>query len=131
MSPSHQIFSTAKTCFAAFAAALVLTGCGSMSFNLWPFGESSTAVVPKGYENAVEYRCEGGKFFHVRLLDSGKSAWLMWPERQVRLDKSAGEAGAQYSNGIAVLKIDGNKASLSDGPAVALKECLAQGAAAR
>ena len=131
MLSSHEVCATPNTCFSAFAVALALTGCGSMSFNLWPFGDSGSTVVPKGYENAVEYRCEGGKSFHVRMLDNGKAAWLMWPERKVRLDRSGGETGAQYSNGIAVLKLDGNKASLNDGPAVALKECQAQSAAAR
>lgn len=94
---------------------LLLAGCGSIS--IWPFGESKTASVSRGPENATEYRCTGGKTFHVRYLDAGKSVWLILPDRQVRLDKATAAGDGRYTNGIAVLSITSEGAELTDGPA--------------
>ena len=99
----------------------LLAGCGSI--NLWPFGETRTAERPRGPANATEYRCDGGKSFHLRLLDGGAGAWVILPDRQVRLDKAAATAGMRYSNGIATLQLDGETAMLSDGPASAFNNC--------
>jgi membrane-bound inhibitor of C-type lysozyme len=109
--------------------ATALGGCGSMKLNVWPFGEGTTVERPRGPENATEYRCEGGKGFYVRYLDGGAAAWVIYPDRQVRLDKVAGSAVGRYSNGIAVLQLDGDKASLTDGPAINYTACKAPAAA--
>lgn len=123
MTHALRTLAIGKTATLSIAASLVLTACGGMGTTLWPFGDSAANGTARGYENAREYRCEGGKSFHVRLLDEGKAAWLMWPERKVRLEK--GTAAGQYSNGIAVLTLDGDKAALNDGPSVSLKACSA------
>ncbi len=106
---------------------LFAMGCGSI--NLWPFGGGQTTQVARGPDNATEYRCEGGKAFHVRSLDAGKSVWLMLPDRQVRLDQVTSDAGSRYTNGIAVLRINGAEAALTDGPAIAYSGCKAATAA--
>jgi len=102
--------------------ALLIGGCSSI--NLWPFGgdakTSSAARVP---ENATEYRCNGNKAFYVRYLDGGMSAWVIFPDRQVRLDKVTADSGSRYSNGIAVLRIDGADVSLTDGPSSTYLGC--------
>lgn len=107
----------------------LLAGCGDMNVKqLWPFGkepqERSRAPV-----NATEYQCAGAKRFYVRLLDGGAAAWLILPEREVRLDKVAAERGARYSNGKAVLDITGNEATLNDDAAISLSGCKAAAAA--
>lgn len=103
---------------------LLIAGCGSI--NVWPFGESKTASVSRGPENATEYRCAGGKTFYVRYLDAGKSAWVILPDRQVRLDKATAAGDGRYTNGIAVLNITTDGAELTDGP-VAFAACKAAG----
>ncbi|MEW6293607.1 MAG: MliC family protein [Pseudomonadota bacterium] len=102
---------------------LLLAGCGSI--NIWPFGDSKPqgASVARGPENATEYRCDGGRAFHVRTLEAGKSVWLILPDRQVRLDRVAAEAGNRYSNGIAVLHIGESGATLTDGAAISYAGC--------
>lgn len=102
---------------------LLIAGCGGI--NLWPFGESTPpgTSVARGPENATEYRCEGGKAFHVRTLEAGKSVWLILPDRQVRLDRVAAEAGNRYSNGIAVLHVGESGATLTDGAAISFSGC--------
>jgi membrane-bound inhibitor of C-type lysozyme len=103
------------------AISLFVAGCGSI--NIWPFGESKSQSVSRGPENATEYRCDGGKLFHVRTLDAGKSVWVILPDRQVRLDRVATEAGNRYSNGIATLNIGDAGATLTDGPAISFSGC--------
>lgn len=109
--------------FGVAGAMLLLAGCGSVTPKVWPFSDSSVTERARGPENATEYRCEGGKSFHVRYLEGGAAAWLIYPDRQVRLDKAAGTAGARYSNGIAVLQLDGERFSLTDGPTISYLGC--------
>lgn len=94
--------------------AMLLAGCGSMSTDkLWPFGDSSSGGKSYVPPNATEYQCNGGKRFFVRMLDNGATAWLILPDREVGLAKAS--SGNRYSNGIAVLEINGGEASLTDG----------------
>lgn len=59
----------------------------------------------------------------MRYLDGGKSAWVILPDRQVRLDKVSAESGDRYTNGIAVLRMDASEAALNDGPNIAFIGC--------
>ena len=103
------------------AILLLLAGCSSIE-NYNPFGDSKPAEARKP-ENSTEYQCNGGKHFYVRMLDKGNAAWLIYPDREVNLDKIAGGAGTRYSNGIAVLDINGAEATLNDGPGLAYTGC--------
>ena len=76
--------------------------------------------------NSTEYVCDKGRKFYVRLIDSGASAWLILPEREVSLAKVA-SANGRYSNGITTLEIDGTNATLDDGPANLFKGCKVPG----
>src|SRR3972149_5004100 len=106
----------------ALSATLLLpAGCSSID-NYNPFGESKPAEARKP-ENSTEYQCDNGKHFYVRMLDKGNAAWLIYPDREVNLDKIAGGAGTRYSNGIAVLDINGAEATLNDGPKIAYTGC--------
>ncbi len=106
-------------------ATLMLSACGSMSMNLWPFGggkEQDPSRTPAG---ATAYQCEGGKRLFVRYLDSGAAAWVILPDREFRLNKTA--SGARYSNGSATLDIKDNEATLADGAAVTHAGCKVSG----
>jgi membrane-bound inhibitor of C-type lysozyme len=96
---------------AVFSLVVLLSGCGGNK--LWPFGGEGEARQSRVPANATEYQCDGGKRFFVRYLDSGATAWLIYPDREVGLAKSS--SGASYSNGVAVLEISGNEAKLTDG----------------
>ncbi|MGE5027578.1 MAG: MliC family protein [Betaproteobacteria bacterium] len=106
---------------------LLLSGCGSVNVNLWPFGGDGAQDRPLVPANATEYQCGNGKRFYVRSLDNGAAAWLIYPDRQVRLDKVKSAAGERYSNGIAMLEINGDEATLTDGPAISFTGCKAAG----
>lgn len=98
------------SCVAATVAGL--TGCGGAS--LWPFGERSTELsrVPA---NATEYRCNNERRFYARWLENGAAVWVIYPEREFRLDKVAAEGGNRYSNGAAMLENQDGTISLRDG----------------
>lgn len=110
---------------ASICLTLLLSGCGSL--NSWPFGGSNATERSGRPANATEYACKGGKKFYVRMLENGAAVWLIYPGREVRLDKvaAAATAGTRYSNGIAILDINGNQAALEDGPSTSLTECKA------
>ena len=109
------------------AALLAVAGCGSI--NLWPFGDSKPQEVSRKPANATEYQCNNDRRLYVRYLDNGASAWVIFPEREFRLDKVSSESGARYSNGIAMLARNGDEVSLRDGPTVAFTGCKAGGGA--
>ena len=98
---------------AVFLAAL-LAGCGG--FNIWPFGESGTTEISRKPANAAEYRCEGGKVFYVRTLDAG-AVWLIAPDREIRLERTAGSTDMVYGAGKVRLEITAQNATLLDPPA--------------
>lgn len=103
--------------------SVLLSGCSNIpAVNVWPFGgEKARDLTPA---NSTEFQCKGGKRFYVRYLENGNAAWLIYPDREVRLDKTD---GTRYSNGIAALTINGDEALLTDGPAIAYTECKATG----
>ena len=111
-------------CLTAVGAAL--SACSSMSVDkIWPWGDESSHNQPKRLANATEYQCEGGKRFHVRFADNGNTAWLIYSDREVSLAKEA--SGTRYTNGIAVLEVNGAEASLKDGPTATYTGCKAAG----
>lgn len=103
-----------KICLAA-SLALLLAGCSSIK--VWPFGEENSATMVRtgSPANATEYQCQGGRRFHVRMLDHGATAWLIYPDREVALAKVA---EGRYGGGSAVLEMGAGEAKLSDGAVV-------------
>jgi membrane-bound inhibitor of C-type lysozyme len=113
-----------KTIMLFIATGCALAGCGSMPSmpSLWPFGDKG-AERPRIPPGATEYVCDGGRKLYVRFIDNGKSAWVILPEREFRLNPVITASGARYGNGTAVLETKGNEASLSDGPTVTHANC--------
>lgn len=114
-----------RTTFSAAFLALALGGCMSMpSVKLWPFGgEPKTAENSRLPTNATEYRCEGGKGFYLRTLEGGSAVWLIYPDRQVRLEKQTTGSGTRYTNGVATLRLEEGVASLTDGTTISYNNC--------
>ena len=111
--------------------SLLLAGCESMSMPSMPtfFGEKNLerSRVPV---NSTAYQCAGGKSLYVRYLESGAAAWVILPEREFRLDRVAGEGATRYGSGKAVLAVNGDEVTLSDGPTVNYAACKIPVAAA-
>ncbi len=119
----HSFLSYAARTSAAVLIAVSAADCSGM--RLWPFGDAQAQPRSRTPANATAYQCGAGKRFYVRSLDNGAAAWLILPEREVRLEKVPGAGNAtRYSNGAAVLEINGNQATLTDG-ALAFTGCSA------
>ena len=93
----------------AVAALAVLSGC-TMIRDLWSGGPREQ---PRVHEGAVSLACDQGKTLLVRL-DAGKSAWIILPEREFRLDAAAGAGESRYTNGRATLTVNGGEMSLEE-----------------
>ncbi len=109
----------------AFASLALLSACSATE--LWPFGGAKRQELSRTPSNATEYQCNNGRRLYVRYLDNGAAAWVIFPEREFRLDKVASAEGARYSNGVTLLETSGNEARLLDGPAAAFTGCKAGG----
>lgn len=110
----------------AVLAALLLPACSSVSnsisnVTLWPF--SGPVERPIAPPNGTEYKCAGGKTFYMRYMDNNASAWVILPDREVRLDKQG--ATARYTNGATALTVDAGTIALTDGAANAYSGCKA------
>jgi membrane-bound inhibitor of C-type lysozyme len=109
--------------FLALVTASLLSACSSMGVDkVWPFGGDQQADSrPRRLVGATEYQCDSGKRFHVRYIDNNASAWLIYPDHEVLLRKESGSN--RYTNGVAVLEVNGAEASLNDGPTIAYSGC--------
>ena len=112
---------------AVASLSIALAGCSSMS-NLWPFGDSQSQERSRTPAGATEYRCNNDRRFYARFLDNGASVWVIFPEREFRLDKVDTASGTRYSNRVAFLEMNDNgEVSLRDGAAVAFTGCRTGG----
>ena len=108
---------------ALVVSALLLAGCGGM--RVWPFGGDGSVDPSRGPELATRYRCAGGKSFYLRFLAGGE-AWVILPDREIRLDKVDGAAGRRFSNGRSTLDMAGadtTETTLRDGSAAVFADC--------
>lgn len=115
---------------ALLTAAALLAGCGDMKMKVWPFADSGPRERSREPSNAAAYQCAGGKRFHLRMIDGGAAAWLILPEREVRLERIGGSA-TRYGKGGLVLDLGTDKSSLVDGATTTYADCTTGAAEAR
>ena len=106
-----------KHVVSALLAAGSLAGC---AFNPWS-GPTEQSRVPR---DATLYDCEGGKTLVVRYADNGKSAMIILPEREFRLDQT--DSG-RYSNGRTTLYASEGETRLEEGQATMYNRCQIKG----
>ena len=102
---------------AAAAAALLAFAAGCSSW--W----SSGGDRPRWPADATIYRCDADKELVVQYLEGGKSAMVMYPERDFRLDQVSGASGVSYSNGRTTLHTQGPEAFLEEGGQTLFANC--------
>jgi membrane-bound inhibitor of C-type lysozyme len=101
----------------------VVTACSTIGLPN-PFGGSSTEMSPYP-KDATEYICDGNKHFHVRMLNNGNDAWLIYPDHEVNLPKSSDDS-RRYASGVISLVINGDATTLNDGEKIAYLNCKPQ-----
>lgn len=110
---AHRFF----TIMGIAIGTLLLSACSSLN----PF--ASKEVVEQGKPaNATEYVCEGNKRFYVRMLNNGADAWLIYPDHEVNLSKSATDANV-YTSGAITLTLNNEASALNDGEKIAYTAC--------
>ena len=109
-----------KKAAVAIVAAL-LAGCSS-SWLPWVKEERPTGAkwTPAG---AKGYACEGGKRLLVRFESDGKSVWVIYPDRQLRLDRVTSASGEEWSRAGTTLSVKDGAATLIEGTAVQVTNC--------
>lgn len=90
---------------AAAAAVAMSAGCGSWS--PWR-GPTEQSRIPR---DATVYQCAAGKVLGVRVEEGGKSAMVIFPEREFRLERLDEN---RYGNGRTVLQLDAQQAWIDD-----------------
>ncbi len=101
---------------AALAAALA--GCSTLD-DLFRGGPREQS---RDRRDVTQYACAGGKSFAARIEQDGKSAWVVLPEREFRLDRVAG-AETRYGNGRTTLTVKGDELVLDEPGAPPLTGC--------
>lgn len=94
--------------------ASAVAGCGTWS--PWS-GPTEQSRIPR---DAAVYQCEGGKTLAVRIDENGKSAMVIFPEREFRLDQAD---NARYSNGRTTLHMSDSEAWLEEGDKRTFNDC--------
>jgi hypothetical protein len=91
------------------AVAVLSMLIGGCSGSLWPFGRGSGELsrIPPG---TTEFVCAQGKQLLVRFDEGGKSAWVIFPDREFRLPQSG--ASDRYSNATTTLSLQDDTAHL-------------------
>jgi membrane-bound inhibitor of C-type lysozyme len=102
------------------ALALLATGACSTLGNLWTGGPRE---LPRVRDDAAAMSCEAGKTLLVRMEPGGKSAWIILPEREFRLDLVQGAADTRYSNGRTTLVVQGDQVSVEEGGVPSFANC--------
>ena len=78
---------------------------------------------------ATEYRCNNGRHFYARFLDNGASVWVIFPEREFRLDKAESASITRYTNRQTIFEVnESGEVSLRDGATFAYTGCTPGGA---
>jgi len=108
------------------APILIVSLAGCSSWSWWPWG-GSDGEVPRVPPGATAYKCDGGKELFVRYMNGGKSAMVIYPEREFRLDAEETGSGARYSNGHTTLRTQGSEASLEEGANIVYANCKSGG----
>src|SRR4029453_9731260 len=94
--PSQKARIMDRKTLAAFVVVVMLIGCSGGGWVPWSKSSGEAPRLPPG---AKGYACEGGKRLIVRIDADAKSAWVIYPDREFRLNRVGSESGEQYSNG--------------------------------
>jgi membrane-bound inhibitor of C-type lysozyme len=103
-----------------FALAVAAGGCGTLDrLSNWWSGVPSEQS--RRMEGAVELRCDAKKTLIVRI--DPETAWVIFPDREFRLDAVKGSPPTRYSNGRTTLTSKGEEVTLEEDTSVTFSNC--------
>ena len=106
----------------------LLAGCGSSSTSWMPWTKEERPTGAKYTpEGAKGYGCAEGKRLLVRFDSDGKSAWVIYPDREMRLDRVSSASGEEFSRAGTTLSTKDGETTLIEGSAVQFANCKPEG----
>src|SRR5262245_13615781 len=90
--------------------AVLLAAC-STDWLPWTTKETVTKgpYTPPG---ATGYACEGGKRMVLRFESDRKSAWVIYPDHQLRLDRVTSSSGEEFARAGTTLRVSEGESTL-------------------
>lgn len=99
----------------------LLGGCSSKDYSIDEIFEDGGEVDTEP-EDSIKYVCDQKKYFFVKYKDeSKKSLWVIFPKKEIRLNKT--EISNVYSNGITKLVFNENTTSVKKDDAILYSNC--------
>jgi membrane-bound inhibitor of C-type lysozyme len=100
-------------------AAALTAGCRG-GWVPWSTERDTRNYTPPG---ATVYACATGGRLYVRFESDGKSAWVIQPDREFRLDRVASASGQQYANATTTLALKEEEALLQESGKILFSGC--------
>lgn len=99
----------------------LLVGCSSKDYSIDEIFEDGGEVDTEP-EDSIKYVCDQKKYFFVKYIDeSKKSLWVIFPKKEIRLNKT--EISNVYTNGITKLVFNENTTSVKKDDAILYSNC--------
>lgn len=95
-------------------AGVALSGCSAMNPMTW-WNDGPQEQPIQRLAGATRYQCADNKQLAIRYTgETQRQAMVILPEREFRLDPTAGATGGRYSNGRTTLNVQGDVVTLEE-----------------
>tara|TARA_B100001996_G_scaffold224197_1_gene172548 strand:- start:70 stop:441 length:372 start_codon:yes stop_codon:yes gene_type:complete len=74
-------------------------------------------------EGSIEYNCEKNKTFFLHYLNEKKSVWIIFPDREFKLDQIS-ESQDIYTNNITTLEISSDNTQIKNEKEIIYSQCV-------
>lgn len=104
-------------------ATVTLSACKSVEI---PYiFDKGTPELPKYGSDAIAYDCANYQTFGLALSQSGETAWIMFDDRQVNLNRDSADKN-HYSFGGIDLQLNGDQTTVKDSSRLNYQGCKAK-----
>ena len=112
---------THRKTLSVFVAAALLAGCSADAWTPW--SKSTGPSGPYTPPGATAYACESGQRLLVRFESDAKAAWVIYPDRQLRLDRVTSASAQEFSRAGTTLTVKEGDTMLVEAGAVQFSGC--------
>ena len=103
---------------------IFIVGCASKDYAIDELFEDGWEIDTTP-EDSIKYICNQKKYFFVRYIgDDNESLWIIFPKREIKLDKT--EISNVFSNGITKLVFNEKTTTVKKEDTILYSECTLQ-----
>ena len=103
---------------------IFIVGCASKDYSIDELFEDS-GEIDTTPEDSIKYLCNQKKYFFVHYIgDDKESLWIIFPKREIKLDKT--EISNVFSNGITKLVFNEKTTTVKKEDTILYSECTLQ-----